>query len=68
MYEERLRERERDLHRRELLVVGREMRVHLNNDVKPPPAKRKDKLKRNKVAKHGGISGPTGDWFSRMAC
>ncbi|XP_076818975.1 uncharacterized protein LOC143464840 [Clavelina lepadiformis] len=63
LHEEYLRERERELHQRELTIVERELQFHLgNNDGsapthKPHPAKRK--FKRSKLIKHGGIGEPT---------
>ena len=62
LHEEYLREREYELHLRELTIVEREITMHLGatNTPKPYPAKRKNKFTRSKVLKQGGISEPTG--------
>ena len=63
MHEEALLERERELRRREISVLEREVRQHLAISNQPPPEKRKGKLNRIKVAKLGGIGDPTG-WLN----
>ena len=60
LQEEHLRERERELHLRELSLIEKEIAMHVGESNKPAPAKRKNRFSRSKVAKLGGISEPTG--------
>ena len=61
LQEDYLRERERNLHERELTIVEKEIIMHLGANLKPHPAKRKNKLSRSKLLRLGGISEPTGN-------